>query len=171
VTWNRVKSMNAILRTGYLALAIILAFAYSADAGSLEDGLAAYARGNYAMALKSWQPHAEQGHAEAQNNLGVIYANGRGVPRDDVEAVKWYRKAGEQGNAVAQFNLGVSYMNGWGVPQDYVSAHKWFNLIAASDNEKVHRFREEVAKRMTPDQIAEAERTAREWLETHGKAE
>jgi TPR repeat protein len=159
--------MKAILRTGFLTLAIMLVFAYSANAGSLEDGSVAYARGNYAMALKFWQPHAEQGHAEAQNNLGVIYANGRGVPRDDVEAVKWYRKAGEQGNAVAQFNLGVSYMNGWGVPLDYVSAHKWFDLVAASDNEKGHRFREEVAKRMTPDQIAEAQRMAREWMAKH----
>ncbi len=159
--------MKAILRTSLRALAIMLAFAFSANAGSLEDGLAAYLRGNYAMALKFWQPHAEQGHAEAQNNLGVIYANGRGVPRDDVEAVKWYRKAGEQGNAVAQFNLGVSYMNGWGVPLDYVSAHKWFDLVAASDNEKGHRFREEVAKHMTPDQIAEAQHMSREWMARH----
>ena len=159
--------MKAILRTGFLTLAIMLAFAFSANAGSLEDGLVAYARGNYAMALKFWQPHAEQGHAEAQNNLGVIYANGRGVPRDDAEAVKWYRKAGEQGNAVAQFNLGVSYKTGWGVPQDYVSAHMWLNLAAAAGYETASKIQDLAASEMTPDQIAEAKRMTREWMAKH----
>ena len=159
--------MKAILRTGFLILAIMLAFAYSANAGSLEDGSVAYARGNYAMALKFWQPHAEQGHAEAQNNLGVIYANGQGVPRDDAEAVKWWRKAGEQGNAVAQFNLGVSYKTGWGVPQDYVSAYMWLNLAAAAGYETASKIQVSAANKMTPDQIAEAQRMAREWLAKH----
>ena len=156
--------MKAILRTGFLTLAIMLALAYSANAGSLEDGMAAYARGNYAMALKFWQPYAEQGHADAQNNLGVIYANGRGVPRDDVEAVKWWRRAGEQGNAMAQFNLGVSYKTGWGVPRDYVSAHMWLNLAAEAGYEIAPKIRDSTASKMTPDQIAEAERMAREWI-------
>ena len=159
--------MKAILRTGLRALTIMLALAYSANAASLEDGLAAYVQGNFAMALKLWQPHAEQGHAEAQNNLGVIYANGRGVPRDDVEAVKWWRKAGEQGNAVAQFNLGVSYRTGWGVPQDYISAHMWLSLAAEAGYETAPKIRDQLAKRMTPDQIAEAQRMVREWMAKH----
>ena len=159
--------MKAILRTGFLSLAIMLAFVYSANAGSLEDGMAAYAQGNYSMALKSWQPHAEHGHAEAQNNLGVIYANGQGVPRDDAEAVKWWRKAGEQGNAMAQFNLGVSYKTGWGVPQDYVSAHMWLNLAAAAGYETASKIRDIAASKMTPDQIAEAQRMVREWMAKH----
>ena len=61
---------------------------------------------------------AEQGEAKAQYNLGVMYAEGEGVPEDDRKAVKWYRKAAEQGNAPAQYNLGVKYAKGEGVPED-----------------------------------------------------
>ena len=60
----------------------------------------------------------QQGDAQAQNNLGVMYENGRGVPQDYDEAVKWYRLAAAQGDADAQNNLGVMYENGRGVPQD-----------------------------------------------------
>jgi hypothetical protein len=59
--------------------------------------------------IKEWRQAAEQGYAEAQYNLGVMYANGEGVPEDDTEAVKWYRKAAEQGLAKAQYNLGGRY--------------------------------------------------------------
>ena len=65
------------------------------------------------------------GVRSAQFNLGVMYLNGRGVPQDDAEAVKWHRLAAEQGYASAQFNLGVMYLNGRGVPQDDAEAVKW----------------------------------------------
>ena len=65
---------------------------------------------------------AEQGDATAQFNLGLMYANGEGVPEDDAEAVRWYRMAAEQGLAIAQFNLGVKYDFGEGVPKDGAEA-------------------------------------------------
>ena len=80
--------------------------------------------------IKQLRLAAEQGHASAQSNLGVMYANGEGVPQDDQEAVKWYRLAAEQGGASAQFNLGNRYANGQGVPQDYQEAVKWYRLAA-----------------------------------------
>jgi len=67
---------------------------------------------------------AEQGDADAQLALGVLYVYGEGVPQDDAEAVKWYRLAAEQGNGPAQYNLGVMYYDGEGVPQDYAEAIK-----------------------------------------------
>ena len=73
---------------------------------------------------------AEQGDASAQVNLGVMYADGEGVPQDYSEAVRWYRLAAEQGDADAQFNLGIMYANGEGVPQDYSEAMRWFQLAA-----------------------------------------
>ena len=73
---------------------------------------------------------AESGDAEAQNNLGVMYYKGLGVPEDYAEAVKWYRLAADQGYADAQCNLGVMYDNGQGVPQDYAEAVKWTRLAA-----------------------------------------
>ena len=92
-----------------------------------------------------------------------MYANGRGVPQDDAEAVRWYRLAAEQGNANAQTNLGVMYAAGLGVPQDYVSAHMWFNLAAATGGENARKARDSVAASMTREQIAEAQARAREW--------
>jgi TPR repeat protein len=90
----------------------------------------------------------------------------------NAEAVKWYRKAADQGYASAQWGLGEMYYAGRGVPQDYVLAHMWLNLaatalglavggrtafgLAASDRDKV-------AAKMTPAQIAEAQKLAREW--------
>jgi len=73
---------------------------------------------------------ADQGDAGAQFNLGVMYANGRGVAKDDAEAVKWFRLTAEQGNARAQFNLGVMYDNGRGVAKDAAEAVKWYRLAA-----------------------------------------
>ena len=69
---------------------------------------------------------AEQGYAEAQYNLGVMYDSGRGVRQDDDEAFKWFRQAAEQGNTGAQYNLGVMYANGRGVRQDLHLSKEWF---------------------------------------------
>ena len=69
---------------------------------------------------------AEQGVAEAQFNLGWMYANGQGVRQDYAQAVQWYRRAAEQGHAQAQVLLGVMYENGQGVRQDYAQAAQWY---------------------------------------------
>ena len=73
---------------------------------------------------------AEQGDAEAQNKLGVMYLRGEGVPENNQEAVKWCRKAAEQGHAKAQFNLGFMYSTGKGVLEDDREAVKWFRKAA-----------------------------------------
>jgi len=100
-----------------------------------------------------------------------MYDDGRGVPQWDVEAVHWYRPAAEQGHARAMSNLGVMYDTGRGVRQDYVEAHMWFNLAASrltgEQREIAVRGRDSVADRMTRDQIAEAQRLAREWDAAH----
>ncbi len=121
-----------------------------------------------AEAVKWYRKAAEQGVADAQYNLGVMYDNGQGVPQDDAEAVKWYRKAAEQGVADAQYNLGVMYGNGQGVPEDYAQAHMWLNLAASrlppgKNRDDAVFNRDLVAKRMTPAQISEAKKLAREW--------
>ena len=133
-----------------------------------DEGVAAYQRGDYATALRELRPLAEQGHADAQFNLGTMYDNGQGVPQDDAEAVKWYRKAAEQGVADAQYNLGSMYYDGQGVTQDYVQTHMWLNVAASSfppgkDRDKALKERDRVAKKMTPAQISEAQKLAREW--------
>jgi uncharacterized protein len=92
------------------------------------------------------------------------------VAQDYNEAVKWYRKAAEQGNAPAQSNLGFMYENGHGVAQDFVQALMWLTLSVAGfpaseieSHDKAVSDRDLVASKMTPAQIAEAWRLAREW--------
>ena len=90
-----------------LTFAILVGLAAPAWAGFAE-GVAAFERRDYATALREFRPLAEQGHADAQFNLGLMYYKGQGVPQDHAEAMKWYRKAAEQGDADAQRNLGVN---------------------------------------------------------------
>jgi TPR repeat protein len=97
----------------------------AAAAGPLEDGVAAYLRGDFAAALQLIRPLAEQGLADAQFYLGSMYGDGKGVPQDHAEAAKWYRLAAEQGDADAQVVLGSIYNEGEGVPQDNAQAVKW----------------------------------------------
>jgi TPR repeat protein len=81
-----------------LMLALMLTITHTASAGQLEDGNAAYTRGDYATALKMFQPLANQGYAPAQFNLGAMYDHGRGVAKDYVEAYKWFNLSGVGGN-------------------------------------------------------------------------
>lgn len=123
---------------------------------------------DYAKAAAWYEKAAAQGHTMAQNNLGAMYASGQGVPQDYTKAKEWYEKAASQGFVGAQSNLGLLYAHGNGVPQDYVQAHKWLNLAAAQGNNDAAKDgaknRDLLAKHvMTSEQIAEAQRLAREW--------
>jgi len=118
---------------------------------------------NYHEAVKWYRLAAEQGNASAQFKLGRMYDDGHGVPQDYKEAVKWFRKGAEQGNVNLQSQVGSMYEKGQGVPQDYIQAHMWFNLAGANGNAFAIENRERVASKMTPGQIAEAQRLASEW--------
>ena len=101
-----------------LTALLIGALCIQALAADFQTGLEAYKRGYFAAALREWRPLAEEGHAEAQNRLGLMYDFGLGVPEADVEAVKWHRMAAEQGFAQAQYILGDMYREGIGVPEE-----------------------------------------------------
>ena len=149
-------------------LSVFLVLAAGDARAGFDEGLAAYERGDYATALRELRPLAEQ-DAAAQFLLGLMYDEGRGVSQDYAEAAKWYRFAAEQGDADGQNLLGAAYANGKGVPQDYVQSHMWLNLSAAQGLETARNERDIIAERMTPAQIAEAQRLAREWTEKHEK--
>jgi len=110
------------------AYVVLVAIGGVATAGPLEDAVATYQRGDDATALSHWHPLAEQGDADAQFRLGVMYESGQGVPRSDAEAIKWYRKAAEQDDAVAQFNLGIMYAKG--VSPNHAEAALWYRRAA-----------------------------------------
>src|SRR5215471_4551507 len=96
----------------------------------VQEGDNAYRRGDYATALREWLPLAQQGDADAQYNLGLMYFNGQGVLQDYGQAMQWSRRAADQGVAPAQYNLGFMYANGQGVPQDYAEALRWYRRAA-----------------------------------------
>jgi len=122
---------------------------------------------DYVEAVRLYRLAADQGHAFAQNNLGYLYHNGEGVPEDYAEAVRLYRLAADQGNSLAQSNLGLMYAQGFGVPEDIVLAYMWFNIAAAQGNEGARDNKDIAEQQMTREQIAEAQRMSREWLEAH----
>jgi len=123
--------MRNLIKT--LVLMLMLSFSHAAIAGDLEDGFAAVQKGDFATALRLWTPLAEQGVADAQHNLGLMYGNGQGVAQDYKTAVKWYTLAAKQGDADSQYNLGVIYANGIGVAQDFKTAVKWYTLAAEQE--------------------------------------
>ena len=98
-----------------------------------------------------------------------MYRWGFGVPMDDAEAVKWYRKAAEQGIAEYMTRLASMYLVGWGVRQDDVKAHMWHDLAAAAGDKDAPEFRDRLAWEITLADISLAQELAREWLEKHGE--
>ena len=121
--------------------------------------------GDFASALlKEWRPLAEQGHARAQNNLGVMYDNGYGVVQDTAEAVKWYRLSAEQGVARAQNNLGVMYELGKGVVQNYTLSHMWYNLASANGDKEASKSRDKIATNMAAADVLKAQAMAKECM-------
>ena len=148
------REFRPLAEQGNALFQVRLGFMYHKGEGVTQD---------YAEAVKWYRKAAEQGDAEAQVNLGNMYFKGQGVTQDYAETVKWYRKAAEPGDAFAQANLGLMYYLGHGVAQDYVQAHMWLNLAAAQGYTAAVKLRDRVASKMTPNQIAEAQRRAREW--------
>ncbi len=113
---------------------------------------------------RQWYKKASvQGVAKAQYNLGILYFNGEGVPKDYQQALRWFRLAADQGEAVAQTKIAIMYDDGQGVPHDIVQAHKWCILAALNGDKPAAEHRDALAKAMTPAQIAEAQKLAREW--------
>ncbi len=114
-------------------------------------------------ALKEFRALAEQGDAGVQFILGSMYENGEGVPQDDAQAIRWYRRAAAQGFAEAQSILGSMYADGKVVRKDFVLAHLWWTLATAQGEKRAPKRRDRLAKKMTPAQLAEAQRLARKW--------
>lgn len=184
------KEFRPLAKRGHLSAQFFLALMYAEGQGVAQDekeaarwyrlaaqqGLAAaqfslgvlykHGRGvpqDYQEALRWITLAAEQGDADAQVSLGTMYHAGDGVPQDDQKAARWYLKAAEQGDAVGQAKLGLLYEQGLGVPRDSVQAYKWLNLAALQGSDEASQLRDHLGKTMTPLQITEAHKLAREW--------
>jgi TPR repeat protein len=136
-------------------------------AAQLKIGLMYYhgrgASRDYGEAFQWFSKSALQGNPLAQSNVGYMHEKGEGTPQNHQEAAGWYRMAAERGNAQAQFKLGSMYEKGLGVQQDEVRALMWLNLAAAQGFATAKAERDRVTVWMTPEQIAEAQRLAREF--------
>ena len=122
-------------------------------------------------AAQWYQDAADDGQDSAQNNLGQMYAGGRGVRRSFTQAALLYRSAADQGNHRAQYNLAVAYRDGKGVERNSVRAYMWFTLSTAAGwdpevHDKASKERDDLAKEMTPVQVAQAEAAVAAWKPT-----
>jgi TPR repeat protein len=156
-------------------LSALLIMSGPATAQTLEADMraaaAAYERKDMASAVRLWKIWAGRGNAEARTLLGAMYWSGEGVPRDHREAARLYLLAAQQGYARAQNDIGFMLGFGEGIPpQDDVEAYKWIALAirgyTAKNQERLDQAKKDLAtlaKRMTPAQIAEAERRVRGW--------
>ncbi len=136
-------------------------------ANDFQDGLDAIYETDYEKALEKLVPLAEQGHASAQYNLGVMYEWGNGVTQNDSIAIKWYKLSAERSHKDAQNNLGAMYSKGEGTDRDFIEALKWFIISEKNGSEGGRKNIEIVEKRMTPEQVTQARKIAREWLKQH----
>ena len=109
-------------------------------------------------AAKWFRKSAHQGFARSEYDLGLLYTQGRGVPKNEQEAIKWFLKAAKKGYTKAQHKLGDLYREGVGVPKDDIQAYKWYNLAAAQGDDQSAAARKRLARHMTPDQIAQAQK-------------
>ena len=121
---------------------------------------------DYLESLHWFKKAARQGHPLAQYNAGYMHEKGEGTPQDYVEAAKYYRQAAERGDQMSQYNLGYIYEKGLGVNRDEVQALMWYSLAAVQGETKAKAARDRVTVWMTPNQVAEAQRRAREFKTT-----
>ncbi len=119
-------------------------------------GLQAYDGGDYAEALTEWQALAQAGDPDAQTALAGLFIEGLGVARNPAMAVHWYRRAAHQGAVMAQLNLGDLYARGLGVRRDLVVAYAWLEMAARTGQSWARRRRDEIGRRLTPEQLAAA---------------
>jgi hypothetical protein len=111
-----------------------------------------------AQAAKLFQQAADRGHAGAQYYLGMIYEKGAGVPRDVAVALNWYRQAATNGYVEAGVTLGNFYSDGLEVKQDFAEAFVWYGVSAAQGNRLAEVFRKGMQRKLTAEQVAEAEK-------------
>jgi TPR repeat protein len=117
--------MKSFTRSVFLSV-LFTSLLSSIAVADFEKGLAAYEANDLPLAYKEFRASAEEGHAGSQFNVALMYEQGIGVAKDEMEAVVWYRKSALQGTAAAQYNLGVLYENGRGTKVDFAKANEWY---------------------------------------------
>ncbi|MDP6688177.1 MAG: sel1 repeat family protein [Alphaproteobacteria bacterium] len=156
------RRMLKFLLFGHCLWAVCLwGFAASAD---FNGAVVAYDRGRFEPAKSEFLHLAQRGHAGAEFMLGAMYFYGKGVQRDDAIAAVWFHKAAIKGNPSGQLAFGSLHIRGLGVRQDLVKAYGWLtvagNHAIPGLQQQAIALRDEAARLMKPDEIADAQRWA-----------
>ncbi len=106
---------------------------------------------------------AKKGDIQCMFDVGLMYDEGKGVPRDYKEAIKWYIKAAEYGHATAQSNLGEMYFTERGVPKDYVQSYKWLNIAASKGHKNAKEMRDRLETNMTIKEISDGQKLSNKF--------
>jgi len=166
---NGDQSMN---RAGF---ELLLPFAENGDSymqwliGSMfHQGLGV--KRDYGQAMYWLRKSADQDYGDAYYFVGEMFARGKGVPEDKAEAARWYLLAANVSDIHAQYRLGIMRMQGDGISHDLVLAHRWLRLSAAGGYDKARFALRNLQEIITPEQIAEAERDGKDWLDNRGDA-
>jgi len=141
------------MRQTLLALCLMAAPAF-AEIEAARDLMEA---GQFQEAYEALWPAARSGNADAEELIGVMYAMGLGVPRDDQRAFEWYLRSAMKGHPGAQSGIGWYYEIGRGLPSpDLVRAYMWYTLSAIGGDPDAAISLEEVVKKMTAEEIDKA---------------
>ncbi len=157
----------------YRILAILFAAILAVPAQADTDrGTAAYLAGNFDAAQREFHASAKKGDARAQYSLGLLYLRGQGVIRNPLVGIQWLRRAANAGDGEARMVLGDIYRRDQPLTKDYVKSYMWLTLalgrIRGPKREFAYRLRAHVKARMTPGQVATAEKLARDWKAIDG---
>ena len=150
-----------------LTLALVLAPAAGPRAQAADPCDVAFKLRKYGKVAENCRVRAEAGEAEAQYRMAFVHGRGVGVKLDHRAAAGWYARAAEQGHAKAQGRLGTYYFYGKGVTQDLVQAYTLLSLAAEREAGTFRPARDEVKRKMSESQIAEAEARIEAWKTAH----
>ena len=152
-------------------IAVLFLVLSSVAHADFNDGVFAYANGDYEKAWQTMMPMAQNSkHPYAQYYLGVMFAKGQGVEQDEKEASQWYLKAAKQGVKEAQFRLAQMYSKGKGVPQDHEAAYAWYKVATHLSHKKSKLALEPAREKLTDEQFAAAQQLADDYIDKYGEA-
>ncbi|HDP26234.1 MAG TPA: sel1 repeat family protein [Deltaproteobacteria bacterium] len=154
---NAVKDLEARALEGDAEAQFTLGLTYATGLGVEQ---------NFDLAFRWIQKSAEQGKAHAQDYLGIMLEEGRGTHKDVSLAASYFIRAAQQGNSNAQYNIGRLHAYGTGVPQNFVIAYMWLELSASMNNASSLALQAKLKEVMTPEEIREAQKLAREWRQS-----
>ena len=148
------------MRTAILLIFLLV----SAAAADIERARDLMEEGKFVEAREALWPAARSGNADAEELIGVMYAMGLGVERDDERAFEWYLRSSLKGHPGAQSGIGWYYEVGRGLQApDLVRAYMWYTLSAIGGDPDAAISLEEVVKKMTPEQIEKAHALVKDY--------